>query len=297
MTLDLATVDALQGAGSRRGRPASPIWRPGAPPRTCRSPRTCPSPTSSSPSSAGAAWWADGDAVPGPARAGSASRSSRLVVAMYLLKLRRDERVVPSTLLWQRLARGRRGQRPVAAPAAEPAPAAPAAARARPRPPRRAAVPRAAGRASRATSSSSSTRRRAWPPATSRPSRMTEAKARRAIDALRDLPAGGHVSVIAAGRTARVVANATTDLGRVRSAIESIAPEPAPRRPRRRARASPRRSRRGPATRRSSSRPTARSRPPPTVRVDGPGPHDHRSAASATTRRSSRSRSGRRRRP
>ncbi|TME10133.1 MAG: hypothetical protein E6I65_09570, partial [Chloroflexi bacterium] len=26
-----------------------------------------------------------------------------LVLAMYLLKLRRDERVVPSTLLWQRL--------------------------------------------------------------------------------------------------------------------------------------------------------------------------------------------------
>ena len=82
-----------------------------------------------------------------------------LVVAMYLLKLRRDEAVVPSTLLWQRLVADVEANAPwqrlrrslllllqlllVAAA----------------RGPRGAAVHRAAGRASRATSSWSSTRR------------------------------------------------------------------------------------------------------------------------------------------
>ena len=39
---------------------------------------------------------------------------------------------------------------------------------------------------------------------------------------MRDLPSGGRVSVIAAGATARVVANGTDDLGRIRQAIEGI---------------------------------------------------------------------------
>ena len=55
------------------------------------------------------------------------------------------------------------------------------------------------------------------------PTRLDAAKAA-AIDALKDLPAGGKVSVIAAGRTARVVANGTSDLGNVKQAIAGIAP-------------------------------------------------------------------------
>ena len=53
------------------------------------------------------------------------------------------------------------------------------------------------------------------------PDRLAAAKAA-ALDALRDLPAGGKVSVIAAGRTARIVANGATDLGRVRLAHRGI---------------------------------------------------------------------------
>src|ERR671938_293109 len=99
------------------------------------------------------------------------------VVAMYLLKLRRDEAVVPSTLLWNRLvadveanAPWQRLRRslllllqllPVVAP-----------------------------------------------------NRLAAAK-QAALDALRDLPAGGKVSVVSAGRTARVVAAGSTDMGRI----------------------------------------------------------------------------------
>ena len=57
------------------------------------------------------------------------------------------------------------------------------------------------------------------------PDRLAEAKAK-VLEALRDLPANGTVSVIAAGRTARVVVNGTTDLGRVRAAIEGITVSP-----------------------------------------------------------------------
>ncbi len=149
-----------------------------------------------------------------------------LVVAFYLLKLRRDERVVPSTLLWQRLVTDVEANAPwqrlrrslllllqlllvliLAFLAARPFLEHPAGFA-------RDLVIVMDASASMAASDVA-------------PSRMTEARAR-AIEALRDLPAGGHVSVIAAGRTARVVANATSDLGHVRSAIESIAPEPAP---------------------------------------------------------------------
>jgi hypothetical protein len=54
------------------------------------------------------------------------------VVAMYLLRLRRRETVVPSTLLWQRLGGRRRGERPVAEAPPEPAVPPPAPARRRP---------------------------------------------------------------------------------------------------------------------------------------------------------------------
>ena len=54
------------------------------------------------------------------------------------------------------------------------------------------------------------------------PDRLTAAK-QVAIDALRELPTGGKVSVIAADRSARIVVNESTDLARVRQAIEGIA--------------------------------------------------------------------------
>jgi Ca-activated chloride channel homolog len=55
------------------------------------------------------------------------------------------------------------------------------------------------------------------------PDRLTAAK-RRAVAALEQLPAEGRVSIVAAAETARVVANEATDRGRIRQAIDSIAP-------------------------------------------------------------------------
>ena len=149
-----------------------------------------------------------------------------LVVAFYLLKLRRDERVVPSTLLWQRLVTDVEANAPwqrlrrslllllqlllvaiLALLAARPFLEHPAGFA------RDLVIVMDASASMAATDVA--------------PDRMTEARAR-AIEALRDLPAGGHVSVIAAGRSARVVTNSTSDLGHVRAAIESIVPEAAP---------------------------------------------------------------------
>ena len=145
------------------------------------------------------------------------------VVAMYLLKLRRDEAVVPSTLLWQRLVADVEANAPwqrlrrslllflqlllvllLVALAARPF------------------LERPAGLAQDLvmvidTSASMG--------ATDvLPDRLTVAKDA-ALEALRDLPAGGKVSVVAAGRTARVIVNATTDIGRVRAAVEDLAVE------------------------------------------------------------------------
>jgi hypothetical protein len=144
------------------------------------------------------------------------------VIAMYLLRLRRTETVVPSTLLWQRLAADVEANAPwqrlrrsllfllqlllvaiLALLAARPF------------------VERPAGLARDLvlivdTSASMA--------ATDvKPDRLSAAK-EAAIAALRDLPSGGRVSVIEAGRTARIVATGTSDLGRVRQAIESIRP-------------------------------------------------------------------------
>ncbi len=148
-----------------------------------------------------------------------------VVVAMYLLKLRRDEAVVPSTLLWQRLTADVEANAPwqrlrrslllllqlllvllLAALAARPF------------------LERPAGLARDLvlvidTSASMAATDVA-------PDRLTAAK-HLAIGALRDLPAGGKVSVVEAGRTARVVVNATSDLGRVRAAIENLKVSPA----------------------------------------------------------------------
>ena len=191
----------------------------------------------------------------------------------------------------------RRGERTVAAAASEPAAAPPAAARDRARAARRAAVPRAAGRAGPRHRPRRWTPRRAWRATDVVPEPARPPRKQVAIDALRDLPTGGKVSVIAADRSARIVVN-EHERPRRASARRS-------RRSRvdRRAAATsatrsswPRSSRRARATPRSSSRPTRRSRSQPTAKVDGAdqGPAGRR--ASARTRRSSRSRCGRRRR-
>ncbi|MGZ8501506.1 MAG: VWA domain-containing protein [Candidatus Limnocylindrales bacterium] len=143
-----------------------------------------------------------------------------LVLAFYMLKLRRDEAVVPSTLLWQRLLADVEANAPwqrlrrslllllqlllvaiLAFLAARPF------------------LERPAGLAGDLvvvidTSASMGATDVA-------PNRLEAAKAA-VVDALRDLPAGGRVSVIASAGSARVVANGTTDLGRVRQAIASL---------------------------------------------------------------------------
>ena len=144
------------------------------------------------------------------------------VVAMYLLRLRRTQTIVPSTLLWQRLAADVEANAPwqrlrrsllfllqlllvviLALLAARPF------------------IERPAGLARDIvlivdTSASMNATDVA-------PDRLAAARAA-ALDALKDLPAGGKVSVIEAGRTARIVAAGTSDLGRVRQAIETIRP-------------------------------------------------------------------------
>ena len=142
------------------------------------------------------------------------------VIAMYLLKLRRDEAVVPSTLLWTRLVADVEANAPwqklrrslllilqlllvliLALLAARPF------------------VERPAGLARDIvlvvdTSASMG--------ATDvLPDRLTAAKAA-ALEALRDLPTGGKVSVIAADRSARIVVNESSDMGRVRDALDGI---------------------------------------------------------------------------
>jgi len=144
------------------------------------------------------------------------------VVAMYLLRLRRSETIVPSTLLWQRLAADVEANAPwqrlrrsllfliqlllvviLALLAARPF------------------IERPAGLARDIvlivdTSASMGATDVA-------PDRLGAARAA-ALDALKDLPAGGKVSVIEAGRTARIVAAGTSDLARVRQAIDAIRP-------------------------------------------------------------------------
>ena len=144
------------------------------------------------------------------------------VIAMYMLKLRRDEAVVPSTLLWTRLLTDVEANAPwqrlrrslllllqlllvlvLVLLAARPF------------------LERPAGLARDIilvvdTSASMG--------ATDvLPNRLEGAKSA-AIEALKELPTGGKVSVIAAERTARIVANETTDLGRVRQAITGLLP-------------------------------------------------------------------------
>jgi Ca-activated chloride channel family protein len=145
-----------------------------------------------------------------------------VVLAMYLLKLRRDPAVVPSTLLWHALVADVEANAPwqrlrrslllllqlllvviLAILAARPF------------------VERPAGLAGDIVLVMDTSASMQATDVT--PTRLDAAKAA-AIDALRDLPSGGKVSVIAAGRTATVVTNGTADLGRVRQAIEAIQP-------------------------------------------------------------------------
>jgi hypothetical protein len=147
-----------------------------------------------------------------------------LVLAMYLLKLRRDERIVPSTLLWQKLLTDVEANAPwqrlrrslllllqlllvalLAILAARPFLERPAG---------------LAGDVVVVIDTSASMGASDIPP-----DRLTEAKAQ-VLAKLHDLPANGTVSVIAAGRSARVVVNGTSDLGRVRAAIEGITVSP-----------------------------------------------------------------------
>jgi len=142
------------------------------------------------------------------------------VIAMYLLKLRRDVAVVPSTLLWTRLVADVEANAPwqklrrslllllqlllviiLAILAAQPF------------------LERPAGLARDIVLVVDTSASMAATDVT--PDRLTAAKAA-AVEALRELPTGGKVSVIAADRAARIVVNESTDLGRVRDAIEGI---------------------------------------------------------------------------
>ena len=148
-----------------------------------------------------------------------------LVVAFWMLKLRRTERTVSSTLLWQRFGEDLQANAPwqrlrrsfllllqlllvilLAFLAAQPFVERPATLA------RDLVVVIDASASMAATDVA--------------PSRLDAAK-QLALDALRDLPAGGRVSVVAAGATPRVVANATTDMGRVRAAVAGITATPA----------------------------------------------------------------------
>ena len=142
------------------------------------------------------------------------------VIAMYLLKLRRDEAVVPSTLLWPRLvadveanAPWQRLRRSLLLLLQLLLVIALALVAARPFLERPAGLARDIVLVMDTSASMAAT--------DVVPDRLTAAK-QVAIDALKDLPTGGKVSLIAADRTARIVVNESSDLTRVRQAIESI---------------------------------------------------------------------------
>jgi VWA domain-containing protein/aerotolerance regulator-like protein len=144
-----------------------------------------------------------------------------LIVAFYMLRLRRQERTVSSTFLWQQLVRDVEANAPwqrlrrslllllqlllvlVLVIAA-----------ARPFLERRAGLARDLVLVMDASASMGAT--------DEFPDRLTAAK-RAAADALAELPSDGRVSIVAAAETARVVANEVSDRGRAISLIEGIA--------------------------------------------------------------------------
>lgn len=144
------------------------------------------------------------------------------VVAMYLLKLRRDSRIVPSTLLWSRLsadveanAPWQRLRRSLLLLLQLLLVAALALLAARPFLERPARLSKDIVLVMDTSASMGAT--------DIPPDRLSAARAA-AVAALGDLPTGGKVSVIAADRTARIVVNETTDLGRVRQALATLRP-------------------------------------------------------------------------
>jgi hypothetical protein len=149
-----------------------------------------------------------------------------VIIAFYLLRLRRDERSVSSTYLWQQLVRDvqanapwQRLRRSLLLLLQLIVVIVLAVLLARPTTERPAGLARDLVLVIDASASMSATDMGS--------DRLTAAK-RAALDALRDLPADGRVSVVAAAETARVVANEATDRGRVARAIESIEPSTAP---------------------------------------------------------------------
>ena len=143
-----------------------------------------------------------------------------LIVAFYMLRLRRDERMVSSTFLWQQLVRDVEANAPwqrlrrslllllqlllvlILVLAA-----------ARPFWERPAGLARDLVLVVDASASMGAT--------DVFPDRLGAAK-RAAADALAELPSDGRVSIVAAGETARVVANEVGDRGRATSLIEGI---------------------------------------------------------------------------
>ncbi|HSK51427.1 MAG TPA: VWA domain-containing protein [Clostridia bacterium] len=145
-----------------------------------------------------------------------------VVIAMYMLKLRRDEQPVPSTLLWTKLltdveanAPWQKLRRSLLLLLQLLLVAILALLAARPFLERPAGLARDIILVIDTSASMAAT--------DVLPNRLAAAKSA-AIEALRELPTDGKVSVIAAERTARIVANETSDLGRVRQAIDSLEP-------------------------------------------------------------------------
>src|SRR4249920_1339869 len=146
------------------------------------------------------------------------------VIAMYLLKLRRDQAVVPSTLLWSRLltdveanAPWQRLRRSLLLLIQLLLVLALVLLAARPFLERPAGLARDVVLVMDTSASMGAT--------DVAPNRLAAARDA-AMAALKDLPTGGKVSVIAADRTARIVVNETTDLSRVRQAIDDLRPAP-----------------------------------------------------------------------
>ena len=144
------------------------------------------------------------------------------VIAMYMLKLRRDQAVVPSTLLWSRLLTDVEANAPWQRLRRSPLlllqlllVIALVLLAARPFLERPAGLARDIVLVMDTSASMAAT--------DVAPNRLAAARAA-AIDALGDLPTGGRVSVIAVDRSARIVVNDTSDLSRVRQALDELQP-------------------------------------------------------------------------
>ena len=144
------------------------------------------------------------------------------VIAMYMLKLRRDQAVVPSTLLWSRLLTDVEANAPWQRLRRSPLlllqlllVIALVLLAARPFLERPAGLARDIVLVMDTSASMAAT--------DVAPNRLAAARTA-ALDALGDLPTGGRVSVIAVDRSARIVVNDTGDLGRVRQALDELRP-------------------------------------------------------------------------